>query len=361
MRNGWSFMRRLAPLIAALVAMPALAENEKVYEGTVGTSPIVMAIEYSGDDVVARYFYLRTRLNIDLQGKHAGGKLAIEADYIGDKFNLTGSGPNLSGTFVSAKGRSLPVTLRPARAPVGLPADLPADMDLYAKLQIAGLSLAPGAAQVINGKQIRWYREAVSGIRMFRLESGYPPAAMGVVNRGLNRTQWASVNNYLMCTDSDGEPGVDETVNTPWLGAHLMSYSVTTGWSCAGAAHPDFGTSGHSYDMTTGRELGLGEVLRIGKTQAPAEDSDAWASYSETVFAPGLVALLRRYHPKEMISPPEDAEDECDYTDPEVWHFPAWSLSDKGLWVSAFFARAMRACDSPDWAILPWSALAAKP
>jgi hypothetical protein len=81
----------------------------------------------------------------------------------------------------------------------------------------------------------------------------------------------------------------------------------------------------------------------------------------DKLFAPGLIALLRRYHPQEMKPPKAGDEDDCDYTQTDVWNFPAWSLGSKGLWVGAIFPRVMRPCDSPDWAIIPWSALKRQP
>lgn len=93
----------------------------------------------------------------------------------------------------------------------------------------------------------------------------------------------------------------------------------------------------------------------------PAQGSDAWYSYRDKVFAPALVALLRGYHPQEMAPPKKDDDDDCDYTQSDVWYFPSWSLSAKGLWVGASFPRVARACDGPEWAIIPWPALSIKP
>lgn len=55
---------------------------------------------------------------------------------------------------------------------------------------------------------------------------------------------------------------------------------------------------------------------------------------------------MKQYHPAEMAPPKKD--DDCDYTDSEVWAFPNWALTEKGLWLGAINARAERVCDSPD-------------
>lgn len=348
-------------MVGAMTGMPAFAADERVYEGTAGNVRVVIAIDDSGEAVDGRYFYDSTRRSVDLAGQRQGGTLTLASDMTGDKITMTVSGVDLTGMLVTAKGRSLPISLHPATLPGILPADIPPDLGLYEKLQLSGLKLVPQQAATVDGKAIRWYREGRSGLRLFRVESGYAPAAMAAVNHLLARQQWSSVSDSLGCTDIDGQPGIEVSeAGSLWLGAHVMSYRWNSSWFCAHAAHPDFGTDGHSFDMVTGRALTLEDIVYFGARRPPAEDSDAWSTYRDRVFARSVVALLRRYHPREM-APPKAADDECDYTDAEVWKFPSWALTAKGLWVGAIFARVERACDGPDWAIIPWSRLSRKP
>ncbi|WP_068081626.1 hypothetical protein [Novosphingobium rosa] len=352
--------RLLALSASLLVASPALAEQ--IYEGTAGSARIVLALDADKSEVSGHYFYRATRLDIDLAGERHGQAITLTSEITRDRLALTQSGPALTGTLTTAKGQSLSVSLHPAATPRDLPADLPPRLEPYEKLQLAGLSLTPQQPAVPGGKTIRWYREGVTGLRLFRLESGYPAPAMAAINHALARQHWANVSAFLGCTGSDGRPGLDTSkADTPWLGAHIVSYTWSSSWSCARAAHPDFGTEGHSFDAVAGRELTLDAVLPFGKSAIPPQDSDGWYTYRSKVFAPRLVALLRRYHPQAMTAPAKGDEDGCDYTQSDVWNFPSWSLGPKGLWVGASFPRVMRSCDNPEWAIIPWSALAVKP
>lgn len=351
-----------APLVAAplLLALPATASAapERLYEGVVGSARVVLTLTEDKDEASGRYFYRSSRLDIDLSGTVRGATIDLESRTTGDKLHLTRIGSALTGTLTTAKARRLAVRLRPAGSPADLPADLPPKLDPYQRWQLSGLTLAPQQTETINGRTIRWYREPVSGIRLFRLESGYAAPALATVNHALARSQWAYVSAWFSCTGFDGTPGTDTAeTHRPWLGANHVSYIWTASWSCAGAAHPDFGTTGTSYDMRTGRELKLDDLLHFGQGTVPAEESDAWFQYRSKRFAPGVVALLNRYHPAEMMAPRAGDDDACDYTDPDVWNFPGWALSEKGLWLGAYFARVQRVCDAPDWAILPWSAL----
>lgn len=351
----------IRPLFLALLllgATPALAAQSAVYEGTAGAAPLVVQLTDDNGSITGSYFYRRTRLDIALSGQRHGTAMDLTADVTNDKMSLTPSGADLVGFLTTAKGKKLPVNLHPAAAPADVPADLPAKPDLYERLRLAGLKFVPQEAETQNGKTIRWYRESLTGIRLFRLESGYAPLAMAAINHTLAQHQWSTVSDYLQCTGSDGEPGTDnDRSDKPWLGAAYVSYVWHSSWACAGTAHPDFSTEGHSFDARSGRELTLDAVLPEGHGPIPPEnDNDSvWLDYRSKVFAPAVAALMKQYHPAEM-APPKN-QDDCDYTDPEVWAFPSWVLTEKGLWLGAIYGRAARACDSPDWAIVPWSAL----
>jgi hypothetical protein len=349
------------PLIALLLlllfaATPALADEEKTYEGVVGTSPIVMGLTEGGSDVSGQYFYRSSRLDIDLSGAWRGSSLELTSRLTGDRLNLARAGTGFTGALTTAKGKRFPVRLQPVSVAASAPADLPHGLSPYARQQLAGLTLAPQGAETRNGKTIRWYANRLTGIRLFRLESGYAAPAMAAMNRALAQQQWSEILAWLQCPGEGGGSGMEGSeADEPWLGAAYVSYRWRSGWSCAGTAHPDFGVTGHSFDARTGRELRLDEVLPVGAGPTPAENSDAWYRYRSETFAPAVVALMARHHKAEMAKPA--SEDDCDYTAADIWAFPAWVLTEDGLWLGATFPRVLRACDTPDWSTLPWAAL----
>jgi len=351
-------IRLLSLALLLIAATPALAESTAIYEGTAGPAQLVVQLTDDNGSISGTYFYRRTRLDIALSGQRHGNAMDLSADITKDKMSLTQSGAGLVGFLTTAKGKRLPVSLHPAAAPSDAPAALPAGADLYEHLRLAGLKLVPQETEAQNGKIIRWYREPLTGIRLFRIESGYAPPAMAAINHTLAQHQWSTVSDYLQCTGSDGGPGMDnDKADKPWLGAAYVSYVWRSSWDCAGTAHPDFSAEGHSFDARSGRELTLDEILPKGHGPIPPENDNnsAWLNYRSAVFAPAVVALMKQYHAAEMAPPKTD--DDCDYTGSDAWAFPSWVLTEKGLWLGAVNGRAMRACDSPDWAIVPWAAL----
>ncbi len=351
-------------LVFSFVFLPfaALAKEgeptPRVYEGTVGASPVVVKLEGEGDGVSGQYFYRSKRFDIDLFGEEKNGALQLESRLTADKLRLKLEGSNYAGELTTKSGKTLAVQLRAVGpdAARDLPDDLPGDLGLYEKLQLSGLTLKPEKTATIAGRNIRWQVEPSSGNRLFRIENDYPAPAMEAINKALAQIQWREVSQYFGCPSAEGGAGIENSeASSPWLSDAYVSFSISDSWSCAGAAHPDFGMEGHSFDAQTGKEIALDDFIKFGKGPVPAKDTDAWYDYRSKTFAPGLVALLKRFHPKEMAKRKKD--DDCDYSQTEVWDFPAWHLTEKGLYVGASFARAMRVCDNPEWAVIPWSAL----
>lgn len=345
-------MRPLVFVALAILAVPGAAVAQ-LYEGKAGTAPIVLQLDEERGAPSGRYFYQNTRLDIALEGEREAEQVKLHARATGDELVLKRSGAGWAGTLTTAKGRSLPVSLATA-APPAVPAGAPADLSGYDRLQLAGLRLELDTAERIGTRTIRWHSERLTDIRLFRIESGYEAAALRTINAALTATQWEHVRNWLGCPGYDGGAGVDsDEAGSIYLGDHFVSYAWRASWGCAGAAHPDFGVQGVIYDARNGEELRLDDLLRFGKAPPPHERSSAWYSYRSGTFAPGLVALLKRYHPDEMTK----GDDGCSYDDPEVWSFPQAYLTAEGLFVGAYFARVARNCDTPDWAVIPWKAL----
>ncbi|MFM2372527.1 MAG: hypothetical protein RIS85_2249 [Pseudomonadota bacterium] len=365
-RTAWFALLACCALLAG-GALPARASEDRaplVYAGKVGKADVVLKLERFDDGVIGRYFYTRHRLDIPLEGDWRGDNLALTSDATGDRLNLRVKGNALTGTLITAKGKSVATGLQ--RVDFAAPVDphiaaLLPQLSPYDQLQLAGLSLIPGEVSQRDGRTVRNYREPVSGISLFRIESGYPAEALRRLNTMLERQHLREVSVWFGCPGFDGAPGMDiSEAGTPWLSENYVSYDWTSSWTCAGTAHPDFGSEGHTYDVRTGREIALDEILHFGSTAPPAEGDDKFYTYRGEVFAPAVVALLRKLYPEEFparTAGEQVADDECDYGDAEVWAFPSWYLDGDGLHLGAVFPRVMRACDTPEWSIIPWDHL----
>jgi hypothetical protein len=382
-RRARSVTHRLASFALGVLIVcggPLHAESW-LLRGTIGASPVVMGLDGNDGSLFGSYFYEKYRQDIPLRGDADANGVRLESGTYGedaDRFALLRDGDGFKGSFVHGKSKPLPVELHVV-APGSVPDPLPgiafeSPLPDYERLRLAGLRFVPGKEEALEGGfRIRWATEPLSGISMFHVVAGYPDAAMAAINRIIDRDAYSSLMQHFGCANGDGGSGDEWTeVTSHYLTARLVSYAVSSSWSCYGAAHPDFGVNGTTIDAANGRELSLEDVYWLGSGDKPKPESDAWYDYRRDVFAPAVVELFQRLYPGRVSAHDESGEGEgasegkdtdqdpdvCDYSDPSVWDFADWYLTDAGLHLGAYFARVARVCDDPDWADIPYAILA---
>lgn len=347
--------RGLAALVLALAALPALAAGT-VWRGTVGASRVVVELPAEGDALDGRYFYERHRRDIALEGRREGTTLRLHEES-GD-WTLDASRRDvLAGEWAGGE-RRLPVRLERYAGTVGDERASLAKDDAYGYLRIAALKLAPGRLQTVGAYRLQWYAEPATGVALFRVVDGFDAATRDRLNRVLAKRQWSEIAAAAECRAMEnGDYEVTTTLRR--ISPSILSVSLFASYNCGGA-HPDFGDSALNVDPRSGRELELEDVLWLGRGTPPRIDGptgSAFFAYREKVLAPWLLRAMTRRHPAAM----DAGEDECDYADPEVWEFPSWYATDAGLYLGPSFARAARACEYPDWSVLPWRDVDAHP
>jgi len=358
---------RYSVLLAATLTMAGLHAETLLLRGTVGKYPVVMKLDDADGQASGSYFYEKYKQDIPLRGKLDGQSYELSSaiydsdDKNADHLELTRSKDVVKGAFTSGKGKSLPVELHviPSGSVPEPKSGLhfSRSMDDYERLQLADLTFLPGKTETIGGKYtIQWYTESRSKVSMFRVVSGYPEAVIASINNVIDSDFYGNLSGYFGCSDETGRPGTDTLqVTNHLLTDRFVSYAVSSSWFCAGAAHPDFAVGGTTIDARTGKRLTQEDVYWLGTGAKPAPNSDAWMKYHDEVFGPAMVKLFKRLHPQEMK--PAGDDDGCNYADPDVWRFGSWYLTEKGMYVGAYFARVEKACDNPEWSFIPYSEL----
>ncbi len=369
----------------ALFSLSAFAEEPlSVFTGTLGKSNIVMELDLNKpDEVTGRYFYQKYRLDLPLNGTLKDNELSLNegADDFDDTPRPTltldhDEQGNWQGTWTDTAGKSLPLVLTPAVLPDPPEQSYPGSLvhsDPYEYLRLSGLSLVEGKSQVFMGYTLQWWTEPQSHISLFEIVAGYPEKKRAAINQKLRARLWQEVVSWHACMLSAsrfGQGEYSQTVTPTFLSAEVVSISIFTHYDCGGA-HPDFGEMPINLDAKSAEPLTLEDVLWVGegkplhyvetedRTSAgnPDVDFDTFAAYREKFFALWLVKQMTLAHPQEMVKPTEDSDDDCDYSDAQIWHFPTWYFTVKGIYFGPTFPRVMRTCESPDWSILPWSAI----
>ncbi|UHM91157.1 hypothetical protein [Rahnella victoriana] len=372
--------------LIAVLSLPALAEEPPlVYTGTLGKTSIVIELDLNKpDEVTGRYFYQKYRLDLPLNGALDGQDLKLQEGL--DDFDDTPR-PELSltkdenggwqGSWTNPQGKTLPVTLKPAQLPAtaaddGYLSSL-IHTDPYEYLRLSALELKAGKSENFMGYQLQWWTEPQSKISFFEIISGYPEASLPAINQKLRARLWQEVSGWHACmlgASRFGQGEYRQTVTPEYLSTDVVSISVFTTYDCGGA-HPDFGEAPVNLNAKTADTLTLEDVVWVGEgapfhylntedhalTGKNDVDFDTFAQYREKAWAPWLVKQLTAAYPQQMKKPTEESDDDCDYSDPSVWQFPAWYFTQKGLYFDPTFARVLRSCESPEWSVLPWSAM----
>lgn len=354
---------RLSGLGLALLLITGVAHAEKLLlEGTLGQARVVVEVDpTANDESYGRYFYDRYRRDLRLSGPaQPGDRLKLEEgapwqDGPKASWVLTrGQYGSWTGTW-SGAGKTLPLALAPLQLEPPDATDryrqtLRQD-DPYEYRRLQGLTLEQGERQTFMGRGLRWWREPVSGMRLFTVE-GASEAANAVLRERL----WAEVDAHLSCIGPDGEHRLQVTPQL--LSERVLSVNLFSQYSCSGAAHPDFGSAPLTLDLQTGQELALEDFLWLGHGQPirpQPEDrySQALADYREQTLAPWVIRLFTRLYPP-LMQEPADGEG-CDYRSADVWQFAPWYLTSKGLYLGPTFFRAARNCDEPGGTLVPYA------
>lgn len=340
------------PVFAAL--LPLTVSAATLWEGTVGKAAVVVLLD-SSNPSSGSYFYRRHLLDIQLSDE--GGMLKEGfSDDAGPQWKMSAATSDTwEGVWVGTDGRQLPIRLH--ALPVAVSADKAHSVvgEAYEQQRRRDLILKPGARETRGGIAVQWWSESRSKVRWPQVVSGYPDAVRTRINDTLRKRQWAEIGSYFDCMSSPRGGEYDQTVTLRYVAADALSMSVFTSYDCGGA-HPDFGDNPITFDGRTGEQLGLEDILYVGRGKPPvktvAGDSPELDKYHTEVLSPWLRRTMLNLYPQAK---PAKGEDEgCNYGDPSVWNYVSWYLTPKGVYVGPSFARVARACEYPDWSVIPW-------
>ncbi|WP_460091965.1 hypothetical protein [Pseudomonas sp. S2_E02] len=384
-------LMRLATCAAVLFSTLSSAhaeDNRLVFTGTLGKMPIVFEVDTSDpEQVTGRYFYEKFHRDLELNGTYKNdvlllteGSNRMDPDKPLPTLKLKPIEAGWKGEWQNAKGKKLPVLVTDTPLPEvpanALPyiAKLPKS-EPYEYLRLQGLKLKPGKKQDFMGYSLQWWEEPDTKMSMFSIESGMPKEDLQRVNQQLLGRLWDEAISYYGCQlRGRGYAEFLQDVTPTFISPSVISLNISTSYDCGGA-HPDFGDSPLNIDVKTGHPLSLEDVLWVGEGQpilhadryrggdqplTEAEDA-ARSKYQREIFKPWLIKQLTALYPDEMKKPAGGDEDSCDFTNEDNWSYSNWHFTEKGLYIGAYFARVERACDSPDWSILPYSLIKQHP
>lgn len=322
-------------------------------EGKIGRASVVMEITSNGTTVSGNYYYKRFKKNIPLDGQYIDEK-TIELTYVHwnteEKFLLknirTETEYIYTGTWQNQNSQS-PLSVRLKTADISKITAKNTyvkrtDLSEYDYSRLADIKLFQDSIQKINSEfSVTWLSDSIAGFSFFRINKNTAVKGIDSINIFLEAFQFSELVSYLDCGGSE----YTSDISSLYIRGHLLSFAVSNSYECGGA-HPDFGTSGYTFNMETARQLELTDFLFFGKTDA------------DESMGSSVVELLTKLYPEDMTpATNEDEEELCDYNEPDVWDYPAWYLTEKGLYLYPYFARVARCCDGAEFSTIPYKTL----
>lgn len=363
-----------------LTTFSSFASVQYTLLGTIGKAKICMKFEdytmdYPKDEpriTDMRYFYHSSLKDIVLEGHRNKNTFVF---YFGkddtgfkEKFTLVKSNNTFSGTWENGKGKKIPVKLFPITIQENTnPYDhIPfikeyRKTDLYEYIRSGFLQFQEDSISSLSGKNLRWVHEKHGDTYGFYLSTDFDPAVQKRINPQLEEILVRNAINQLSCSSSfDYSSGgnIEYTITPDFLDKNLLSFTIWSSYYCGGA-HPDFGKTGYLFDLNTGKDYSLEDILVFDASVAKYEENadseqfSKFTTYRETYFAPKIIELL--LDAKQIYPAEAENEDEisCNdlYLEPDSWTFADWEFTAKGIVFYASVFRAARACETEGFLI----------
>jgi hypothetical protein len=352
-------MHRLFISAIAIICYYSTGAQVSLYKGKIGSYPVVMQLEISDTSVTGNYFYQSYKMTIPLEGSISNtGLITLSNNERTEFFQMKKKNDGFTGSWTN-KEKSLrvefqPISLSGFRNPYIQPGEVtkwkkerPFDFILSAGFRFEKLKTI-----IVNGIIINVLKEKYTKIESAEIIHPYNPAIKRINNR-LKEKALSDAIAGSGCIGYQTNDNFETTLGEVYGNRSVFSISFFTSYYCGGA-HPDEGSGCYNFDMKTGSMLALEDVLWLGKGKPPAESSDGWYRYRDSVLAPWLVKTFTQLFP-DKINGTNDSE--CNYSDPQSWQWINWNFTNSGLHIAPQFAHYNAPCENPAWTIIPYSFL----
>lgn len=345
----------MTKLLYSFLLITSFAFSQHYYlEGTLGKHKIYLTIFESENQVIANYFYQNSLKDIMLEGTKNKNNYVFSftektEENITEEFKLLKQKNNFAGFWTNKNGKKLKVNLASInfnsfKKPKN-------NIDFENKMDIVKenfIQFKEDSTSVYNGKKIIWLSEKHCNSKFFRLSDDFSENTKKIVNSILEEIHIKQTLSQLNCSSlfyyNDGN-NIENTITITFLNKNLLGFTIFSSWYCGGA-HPDFGSNGYLLDLNNGKKFQIDEIIAFDKSVTTEEKSsfEAYSNYRNNFFAPKLFELINK---NKNFKKPEKEDEGCDYTNIDIWQFPSWSYTEKGIEFTPYFARYMRSCEEP--------------
>ncbi len=326
--------------------------------GTIGKYPIYLQFTLEGSNAEGTYFYKNKLINISLSGNYKSGFITLTSkDVYGEipenpeVFKFKWPNKVLEGTWTH-KGKSMPLKLATLTSKeTGSPKcsnpyfkkDASSANDLI-KVKAGLFKLKEdGPARIVNQVKIRQFKEVLTGISLFRIDSGLVAEKQKDANFYLEYLHLSEFLTSLECS-SNSAFGSDYSFDASniTISNDLVCFSAFAAYFCGGA-YPYESSYGINFNLNTHKKTEPGDYLLPGKE----------AEFEERVFS-----YLSKENPGYFEGEMPDDDMECEYNNQELWTFDCnFVFTTSGVRLLPSFPHYKAPCLDPEWSVIPYSEL----
>lgn len=329
------------------------------FSGTIGKYPIYIQFTLKGNTVEGYYFYKSKLVDISLSGNYNAGLITLMSK---DIYGETAENPEvfkfkwpnklLEGTWTH-QGKSLPlkfVALTPKETNSPKCSNPYFKKEAYAtndltKVKIGLFKLKQdGPVTTVNRVKIRPFTEVLTGISLFRIDSGLVAEKQKDANLYLEYLQLSEFLESLSCASYSnyGSSNYEFSVFAITISNDFIGFSVFKSYYCGGA-NPDEENYGVNYDLNAKKQIHPGDYLIQGK---------------ESIFEERIYAYLAKTYSGYFDGERDSDLMDCEYQEKDLWTVDCkFTFTPEGLKLHPSFSHYKAPCLDPEWAVIPYSEL----
>jgi len=332
--------------ILAIIFLTSLLASENYWQGSIGKSKIYLKlscdIEKGTEEKnvcrFSRYFYESQLQDIVMENGEKVGENGIRLqvvhkDKIQEEFMLKYDKGKLNGHWRS-KGKTLSVKLKPLI--------LNDKYDAFEQFRRKFLKFKRVKVEKLKkrNKELVWIEEAHADTMFFRLGNGFSKISRTKVNPVLDELQNEFSAGTLSCASSWNYGTGMEPIKSDltYLTDNLIGVSFFLNYFCGGA-YPDFNTRRHLYDLHSGKEYTLKDILTIANNPSKLREL-AFKAEGMELKAQAEADAKGGYDPYEL----------------SYWEYMSWQYEKKGIQFFLNFSTPER-CYRGDSYLIPFELL----
>lgn len=359
--KSFSKSYRFITIFLFLICSGTIFGQTHSFSGTIGKYPIYFQMTIEGSKVDGVYFYKNKLVDLSLSGTYKSGMITLTSsdEYgadVADPETFKFKWPNkaIQGSW-SKKGKQLPLKLNALTAKetgspkCSNPHLQKSDLADLTKVKIGLFRLKEvDSVRYLDHIKIRHFEEVLTGITLFRIDSGMVAGKQKDANSYLEYLQISEFLEALSCAaystfGSDYDYGISDLS----LSNELMCFSVFKTYFCGGA-HPNEENYGVNYNLNTKEKLSASDFVIPEK---------------ETAFDDRVYTYLAKVNPElfeeEQRGESSSVYTDCNYHRKDLWQISSceFVLTSEGIEMLPSFAHYASFCLYPEWAVIPYSEL----